>query len=78
MCKGQRPIGAAKGKQTNTMALCQPPPLPSATPATAAAHQVPGPAHMQMTQNAPTLWPSKQRSPGTRLPDVKCQPQWHL
>ena len=23
MCKGQRPIGAAKGKQTNTRALCQ-------------------------------------------------------
>ena len=23
---GERPIGAAKGKQTNTKALCQPPP----------------------------------------------------
>ena len=29
MCKGKRPIGAAKGKQTNTMASCQPPPPPS-------------------------------------------------
>ena len=28
MCKGARPIGAAKGKQTNTMALCQSPPPP--------------------------------------------------
>ena len=28
MCKGGRPIGAAKGKQTNTMALCHPPPPP--------------------------------------------------
>ena len=28
MCSGERPIGAAKGKQTNTMASCQaPPPL---------------------------------------------------
>ena len=26
MCRGERPIGAAKGKQTNTMASCQPPP----------------------------------------------------
>ena len=25
MCKGERPIGAAKGKQTNTNASCQPP-----------------------------------------------------
>ena len=28
MCKGKRPIGAAKGKQTNTIASCQPPPPP--------------------------------------------------
>ena len=26
MCKGKRPMGAAKGKQTNTMASCQTPP----------------------------------------------------
>ena len=26
MCKGERPIGAAKGKPTKTMASCQPPP----------------------------------------------------
>ena len=34
MCKGEGPIGSAKGKQTNTMASCQPPPPPppSATP----------------------------------------------
>ena len=25
MCKGERPIGAAKGKQTNTMASCERP-----------------------------------------------------
>ena len=28
MCKGKRPIGTAKGKQTNTMTSCQPPPPP--------------------------------------------------
>ena len=28
MCSGERPIGAAKGKQPNTEALCQPPPPP--------------------------------------------------
>ena len=28
VCKGKRPIGAAKGQQTNTMASCQPPPPP--------------------------------------------------
>ena len=28
MCKGERPIGATKGKQTNTMASCQTPLLP--------------------------------------------------
>ena len=26
MCKGERPVGAAKGKQTNTTASCQNPP----------------------------------------------------
>ena len=29
MSSGERPIGAAKGKQPNTEALCQPPPLAS-------------------------------------------------
>ena len=33
MSSGERPIGAAKGKQTNTMASCQPPPPPLFTPA---------------------------------------------
>ena len=28
MCSGERPIGAAKGTQTNAMASCQPPPPP--------------------------------------------------
>ena len=32
MCSGERPIGAAKGKQTKTMALCQPPPPPLRSP----------------------------------------------
>ena len=31
MCNGERPIGAAKGKQTKTMASCQPP-RPAAEP----------------------------------------------
>ena len=30
MSSGERPIGAAKGKQSGTEALCQPPPPPSA------------------------------------------------
>ena len=29
MSSGERPIGAAKGKQSDTEALCQPPPTPS-------------------------------------------------
>ena len=29
MSSGERPIGAAKGKQSDTEALCQPPPPPS-------------------------------------------------
>ena len=41
MCKGERPIGAAKGKQTNTMASCQTPPQ-SAAPHTRCAARVPG------------------------------------
>ena len=32
MCKGERPIGAAKGKQTNTMASCQDPPVQTPIP----------------------------------------------
>ena len=32
MCSGERPIGAAKGKQSDTEALCQPPPPPLPTP----------------------------------------------
>ena len=32
MCSGERPIGAAKGKQTKTMALCRPPPPKGPTP----------------------------------------------
>ena len=32
MSSGERPIGAAKGKQSATEALCQPPPPPSPDP----------------------------------------------
>ena len=32
ICSGERPIGAAKGKQPNTMASCQPPPPPILKP----------------------------------------------
>ena len=32
MSSGERPIGAAKGKQTNTMASCQAPPPPTSSP----------------------------------------------
>ena len=34
MCKGERPIGAAKGKQSNPMASCPPPPPPHTPQAT--------------------------------------------
>ena len=34
MCKGERSIGAAKGKETNTMASCQPPPPPTTNTST--------------------------------------------
>ena len=30
MCSGERPMGAAKGTQRNTEALCHPPPPPEA------------------------------------------------
>ena len=32
MCSGERPICAAKGKQSDTEALCQPPPTPANPP----------------------------------------------
>ena len=32
MSSGERPIGAANGKQLDTEVLCQPPPLPSGPP----------------------------------------------
>ena len=35
MCSGERPMGAAKGKQPNTEALCQPPPPPPPHPSEA-------------------------------------------
>ena len=36
MSSGERPIGAAKGKQSDTEALCQPPPPPFRAPLTVA------------------------------------------
>ena len=38
MCKGQRPIGAAKGKHPSTMASCQPPPRRPLTHGLALGH----------------------------------------
>ena len=38
MCNGERPIGAAKGKQSDTTALCQPPPPNPSTPPPALKH----------------------------------------
>ena len=38
MCSGERPIGAAKGKQSDTKALCQPPPPLSNAPAYVVHH----------------------------------------
>ena len=41
MSSGERPIGAAKGKQPNTEALCQPPPTPgNANPASLASRSL--------------------------------------
>ena len=41
MYSGERPIGAAKGKQTNTMASCQPPPPPAASAQPMLSHCLP-------------------------------------
>ena len=38
MSSGERPIGAAKGKQSDTEALCQPPPPPISTHLTVSPH----------------------------------------
>ena len=42
MCKGERPIGAAKGKQTQTMTLCQHSPT--------STYQAPGLWHFDHTR----------------------------
>ena len=53
MSSGERPIGAVKGKQSDTEALCQPPP-----PNTQTAHK-PAPAQMRAPRPGPagTAWP---------------------
>ena len=50
MSSGERPIGAAKGKKTNTMASCQPPPP---TPLQGAQ---PMPSHCAPDANCQLQW----------------------
>ena len=40
---GERPVGAAKGKQSDTQALCQPPPPPGTPAADQPTHLTPPP-----------------------------------
>ena len=42
MSSGERPIGAAKGKQSDTEALCQSPPLPKHRTSTKVTHRANG------------------------------------
>ena len=44
MCGGERPMGAAKGKQSDTEALCHPPP-PNPPPQSLIRSPLPPPAH---------------------------------
>ena len=67
MSSGERPIGAAKGKQSDTQALCQAPPLQGAQPMP--GHSPPDgkcqlPWRLQPTVTAP----NRSRSPSNRLP----------
>ena len=48
MSSGERPIGAAKGKQSDTEALCPPPPLPPPRPSATAQ----GGVHSAETERA--------------------------
>ena len=78
MSSGERPMGAAKGKQPNTEALCQPPPDPRVT------EQQPDPLpslmHVSRTSDRPS-------SPGVQLEDLimlmlpyklNCQTPYHI
>ena len=61
MSSGERPIGAAKGKQSDTEALCQPPPL-----------QTPSPLQTPPSPLAAALLPQyPQGSAASRLPLTK-------
>ena len=55
MCKGERPIGAAKGKQPNTEALCQTPPSRNGTRLMVVRRHKLG----TQTTPGPPRWPSK-------------------
>ena len=56
MSSGERPIGAAKGKQPNTEALCPPPPPLKSYPAAPADHlMVLGIASLSPPPNATIL-----------------------
>ena len=65
MSSGERPIGAAKGKQPNTKALCQPPPTPI-THTTAAAQYCGGSSPRNSVSHRysqPPCFDSRRRSP---------------
>ena len=73
MSSGERPIGAAKGKQSDTEALCQtppPPPLLTHGWATRAAHVPPRPRHSPRpaVMGGPAQPSSAQACPSHRTP----------
>ena len=59
MCKGERPIGAAKGKQTNSMTLYPPPPPPPPCPRAPTSHNFLNPP-----PPPPAQWVDKPPMPG--------------
>ena len=54
MSSGERPIGAAKGKQSDTEALCQPPPPP---PPQAYICKYPPACRFSLYGTQPLTWP---------------------
>ena len=63
MCSGERPIGAAKGTQSDTEALCQPPNPPTPNPQVIGPNFSPGPSANQKCSPVP-LAPRKPHTTG--------------
>ena len=80
MCSGERPIGAAKGKQTNARASCQPPPPtpnPTATPPSTPGGFPPQKAHTYAHPALPTGIPHSALMAAPPPPPLQVlQPLW--